>query len=217
MIDAVVDYYTEHNANVSRAVHTLGAEATGLYEGARDALARLVNAGSREEIVFTSGTTMATNLVAYAWAMPRLREGEAIVITMMEHHANIVPWQLACERTGARLKVAPISETGELLLDELFALLTPEVRLLALTHVSNALGTVNPVARIAAEARRRGIAVLVDGSQALPHMAVDVQALGVDFYAFTGHKMFGPDRYRRAVGAARDPGRRCRPSSAAAR
>jgi cysteine desulfurase/selenocysteine lyase len=192
VIDAVVDYYTEHNANVSRAVHTLGAEATGLYEGARDALARLVNAGSREEIVFTSGTTMATNLVAYAWAMPRLREGEAIVTTMMEHHANIVPWQLACERTGARLKVAPISESGELLLDELFALLTPEVRLLALTHVSNALGTVNPVARIAAEARRRGIAVLVDGSQALPHMAVDVQALGVDFYAFTGHKMFGP-------------------------
>jgi cysteine desulfurase/selenocysteine lyase len=192
VIDAVVDYYTEHNANVSRAVHTLGAEATGLYEGARDALARLVNAGSREEIVFTSGTTMATNLVAYAWAMPRLRQGEAIVTTMMEHHANIVPWQLACERTGARLKVAPISETGELLLDELFALLTPEVRLLALTHVSNALGTVNPVAVIAAEARKRGIAVLVDGSQALPHMAVDVQALGVDFYAFTGHKMFGP-------------------------
>jgi cysteine desulfurase/selenocysteine lyase len=124
--------------------------------------------------------------------MPRLREGEAIVTTMMEHHANIVPWQLACERTGARLKVAPISESGELLLDELFALLTPEVRLLALTHVSNALGTVNPVALVAAEARKRGIAVLVDGSQALPHMAVDVQALGVDFYAFTGHKMFGP-------------------------
>jgi cysteine desulfurase/selenocysteine lyase len=192
VIDAVVGYYTEHNANVSRAVHTLGAEATGLYEGARDALARLVNAGSREEIVFTSGTTMATNLVAYSWAMPRLREGEAIVTTMMEHHANIVPWQLACERTGARLKVAPISESGELLLDELFALLTPEVRLLALTHVSNALGTVNPVALVAAEARKRGIAVLVDGSQALPHMAVDVQALGVDFYAFTGHKMFGP-------------------------
>jgi cysteine desulfurase/selenocysteine lyase len=192
VIDAVVDYYTEHNANVSRAVHTLGAEATGLYEGARDALAGLVSARSREEIVFTSGTTMATNLVAYAWAMPRLREGDAIVTTMMEHHANIVPWQLACERTGATLKVAPISERGELLLDELFALLTPEVRLLALTHVSNALGTVNPVALIAAEARRRGIPVLVDGSQALPHMAVDVQALGVDFYAFTGHKMFGP-------------------------
>ncbi|MFN9738006.1 MAG: aminotransferase class V-fold PLP-dependent enzyme, partial [Pseudomonadota bacterium] len=192
VIDAVVSYYTEHNANVARAVHALGAEATALYEGARDKLARLVNAASRDEIVFTSGTTMAINLVAYAWAMPRLRQGDAIVVTTMEHHANIVPWQIACERTGATLKVAPISPAGELLLDELFALLTPEVRLLALTHVSNALGTVNPVAVIAAEARRRGIPVLVDGSQAVPHMAVDVQALGVDFYAFTGHKMFGP-------------------------
>jgi cysteine desulfurase/selenocysteine lyase len=192
VVDAVVSYYTEHNANVSRAVHALGAEATALYEGARDKLARWINAASRDEVVFTSGTTMAINLVAYAWAMPRLREGDAIVVTTMEHHANIVPWQLACARTGASLKVAPISPEGGLLLDELFALLTPEVKLLALTHVSNALGTVNPVAAIAAEARRRGIPVLVDGSQALPHMAVDVQALGVDFYAFTGHKMFGP-------------------------
>lgn len=192
VVDAVVSYYTEHNANVSRAVHALGAEATALYEGARDKLARWIRAGSRDEVVFTSGTTMAINLVAYAWAMPRLREGDAIVVTTMEHHANIVPWQLACARTGATLKVAPISPAGELLLEELFALLTPDVKLLALTHVSNALGTVNPVATIAAEARRRGIPVLVDGSQALPHMAVDVQALGVDFYAFTGHKMFGP-------------------------
>ena len=192
VVDAVVSYYTEHNANVSRAVHALGAEATELYEDARDKLARWIHAGSRDEVVFTSGTTMAINLVAYAWAMPRLREGDAIVVTTMEHHANIVPWQLACARTGASLKVAPISPQGELLLDELFALLTPDVKLLALTHVSNALGTVNPVATIAAEARRRGIPVLVDGSQALPHMAVDVQALGVDFYAFTGHKMFGP-------------------------
>ncbi len=192
VIDAVVDYYTEHNANVSRAVHALGAEATALYEGARDRLARLVNAGSRDEIVFTSGTTMAINLVAYAWAMPRLKPGEAIVVTTMEHHANIVPWQLVCERTGAQLKVAPITPAGELDLDALHALLTGEVRLLALTHVSNALGTVNPIAAIAAEARRRGIPVLVDGSQAVPHQAVDVRALGVDFYAFTGHKMFGP-------------------------
>jgi cysteine desulfurase/selenocysteine lyase len=192
VIDAVVAFYTEHNANVSRAVHALGAEATALYEGARDKLARWINAASRDEVVFTSGTTMAINLVAYAWAMPRLREGDSIVVTTMEHHANIVPWQLACARSGATLKVAPITTQGELLLDELFALLTPDVKLLALTHVSNALGTVNPVASIAAEARRRGIPVLIDGSQALPHMAVDVQALGVDFYAFTGHKMFGP-------------------------
>jgi cysteine desulfurase/selenocysteine lyase len=192
VIDAVVEYYTEHNANVSRAVHALGAEATALYEGARDRLARWINAASRYELVFTSGTTMAINLVAYAWAMPRLRPGDAIVVTTMEHHANIVPWQLACERTGARLVVAPITPSGELDLDALHARLTGEVRLLALTHVSNALGTVNPVAQIAAEARRRGIPVLVDGSQAVPHLAVDVQALGVDFYAFTGHKMFGP-------------------------
>ena len=192
VIDAVVEYYTEHNANVSRAVHTLGAEATALYEGARDRLARWINAGSRDEVVFTSGTTMATNLVAYAWAMPRLREGDAIVVTTMEHHANIVPWQLACERSGAKLKVWPITPEGELVEDALDRLLTSEVKLLALTHVSNALGTVNPVARIAAQARARGIPVLVDGSQALPHLAVDVQALGVDFYCFTGHKMFGP-------------------------
>lgn len=192
VIDAVVEYYTEHNANVSRAVHALGAEATALYEGARDRLARWINAGSRDEVVFTSGTTMATNLVAYAWAMPRLREGDAIVVTTMEHHANIVPWQLACGRTGAKLKVWPITPEGELVEDALDRLLTPEVKLLALTHVSNALGTVNPVAKIAAQARARGIPVLVDGSQALPHLAVDVQALGVDFYCFTGHKMFGP-------------------------
>jgi cysteine desulfurase/selenocysteine lyase len=192
VIDAVTDYYTEHNANVSRAVHTLGAEATALYEGARDKLAQWINAGTREQVVLTSGTTMSINLVAWSWALPRLRAGESIVVTTMEHHANIVPWQLVCERTGATLKVAPITQNGELIVEELLELLTPEVRLLALTHVSNALGTINPIALIAAEARARGITVLVDGSQALPHMAVDVQALGVDFYAFTGHKMFGP-------------------------
>ncbi len=192
VIDAVAAYYTQHNANVSRAVHTLGSEATALYEGTRDKLAQWINAGSREQVVLTSGTTMSINLVAWSWALPRLRAGESIVLTTMEHHANIVPWQLVCERTGATIKVAPITQTGELIIEELFKLLTPEVRLLALTHVSNALGTVNPIALIAAEARKRGITVLVDGSQALPHMAVDVQALGVDFYAFTGHKMFGP-------------------------
>jgi cysteine desulfurase/selenocysteine lyase len=192
VIDAVVEYYTEHNANVARAVHTLGAEATERYEGARDAIAAWINAGTREEVVLTSGTTMSINLVAHAWARPRLRAGDEIVVTMMEHHANIVPWQLACEATGARLKVAPVDDRGELILDELFKLLDGPVRLLALTHVSNALGTVNPVAAICAEARRRGIPVLVDGSQAVPHFAVDVQALGCDFYVFTGHKLYGP-------------------------
>jgi cysteine desulfurase/selenocysteine lyase len=192
VIDAVSDYYTAHNANVARAVHTLGSEATALYEGTRDKLATLINAGAREEVVFTSGTTMSINLVAYSWALPRLRAGDAILLTTMEHHANIVPWQLVCERTGATIKVAPITPRGELDLEKLYALLTPEVRLLALAHVSNALGTVNPIAEIAAQAQARGIPVLVDGSQALPHQRVDVRALGVDFYAFTGHKMFGP-------------------------
>lgn len=192
VIDAVSGFYREHCANVSRAVHTLGTEATALYEGARTKLAGLLNARSREEIVLTSGTTHAINLAAWSWARPRLKAGDAIVLTMMEHHANIVPWQLVAEQTGARIKVAPISASGELKLDELFALLTPEVKLLALTHVSNALGTINPVREITREARRRGIPVLVDGSQAVPHFRVDVQDIGCDFYALTGHKLFGP-------------------------
>lgn len=192
VIDAVSDYYRAHCANVSRAVHTLGTEATALYEGARTKLAELINARARDEIVLTSGTTAAINLAAWSWARPRLEPGDAIVLTMMEHHANIVPWQIIAAETGARIKVAPIAPSGELLLDELFALLTPEVRLLALTHVSNALGTINPVREIARDARRRGIPVLVDGSQAVPHFRVDVQDIGCDFYALTGHKLFGP-------------------------
>jgi cysteine desulfurase/selenocysteine lyase len=192
VIEAVTDYYRAHCANVARAVHTLGAEATALYEAARTRLAKLVNARSREEIVLTSGTTQAINLAAWSWARPRLRPGDVVVLTTMEHHANIVPWQLIAAETGATIRVAPISPAGELLVDELVALLTPEVRLLALTHVSNALGTINPVREIAREARRRGIPVLIDGSQAAPHFRVDVQDLGCDFYALTGHKLFGP-------------------------
>ena len=192
VIEAVSDYYTNHNANVSRAVHTLGAEATALYEQTRDRLRRFINAPSREEVVLTRGTTEAINLVAYSWALPRLRPGDAIVLTTMEHHANIVPWQLVAGRTGAHIKVAPIDASGEVIREELLALLTPEVKLLALVHVSNVLGTINPVAEIARLAHERGIPVLVDGSQALPHQPVDVQALGCDFYALTGHKMFGP-------------------------
>ncbi len=192
VIAAVDDYYRHHNANVARAVHTLGAEATALYEGARDKLARFINAGSRDEIVFTRGTTESINLVAYSYAMPRLRPGDAILVTTMEHHANIVPWQLVGARTGAVLKVLPITPEGELRLELLDELLTPEVKLVAMAHVSNALGTINPVADVVARAHARGIPVLVDGSQALPHMPVDVRALGCDFYAFTGHKMLGP-------------------------
>lgn len=192
IIDAVDRYYREINANVARAVHWLGEESTAAYEGARDRLARFLNAASRDEIVMTSGTTQATNLVAYSWALPRLKAGDEILVTTMEHHANIVPWQLVCERTGARLKVAPIDERGELIVDKFVEALTPSVKLACVAHVSNVLGTINPVAELARAARKRGIPMLVDGSQAAPHFAVDVRALGCDFYALTGHKLFGP-------------------------
>ena len=192
VIEAVDHFYRERNANVARAVHVLSEEATNLYEGARSALARFINAGSAQELVLTRGTTMATNLVAYSYLLPRLRPGDSVLVTRMEHHANIVPWQLVGQRSGATLKAAPINARGELLVDEFIAMLTPEVKLAALTHVSNVLGTVNPIAQIAAACRKRGIPLLVDGSQAVPHMPVDVRALGCDFYAFTGHKMCGP-------------------------
>jgi cysteine desulfurase / selenocysteine lyase len=191
VIEAVDDFYRRHNANVSRAVHALGSEATEAYEAARAKLAAHVNVRG-DELVLTSGTTFAINLVAYSWALPRLRPGDAIVLTRMEHHANIVPWQLVAERTGATIKVAEITPEGALDLDALRAQMTGEVKLLCLTHVSNVLGTVNPVRDICREARRRGIATLIDGSQALPHLAVDIASIGCDFYAFTGHKMCGP-------------------------
>jgi cysteine desulfurase/selenocysteine lyase len=192
VIEAVDDFYRRHNANVSRAVHTLGEEATSAYEATRDNLARFINAPSRDEIVFTSGTTQAINLVAYSHLLPRLEPGDEIVITQMEHHADIVPWQILGERAGAKLKVAPITEKGELIVEKYIDLLTPRVKLAGIVHVSNVLGTINPVAEIARAAKKRGIPLLVDGSQAMPHMPVDVRALGCDFYALTGHKMFGP-------------------------
>jgi cysteine desulfurase/selenocysteine lyase len=191
VIEAVDDFYRHHNANVSRAVHTLGSEATDAYEAARGKLARHLNVRD-DELVLTSGTTFAINLVAYSWALPQLKRGDAILLTRMEHHANIVPWQLVAERTGATIKVADITPDGMLDIDALFAAMTPDVKLLGVTHVSNVLGTINPVRGICREARRRGIVTVVDGSQALPHMAVDIPAIGCDFYAFTGHKMCGP-------------------------
>ena len=191
VIRAVDAFYREHNANVSRAVHALGSEATEAYEGARARLAAFLNVPG-DELVLTSGTTFGINLVAYSWALPRLKAGDVILLTRMEHHANIVPWQLVAERTGAKIKVVEITPSGELDLDDLRAKLTGEVKLLAFTHVSNVLGTVNPVAQICREARKRGVVTLVDGSQALPHRAVDIPSLGCDFYAFTGHKMLGP-------------------------
>ena len=192
VIEAVDHFYREHNANVARAVHTLGEEATSAYEAVRDKLAKFVNAPSRDEIIFTSGTTQAINLVAYSYALPRLKPGDEILVTTMEHHANIVPWQLVCERTGAKLKAAPITQSGELIVERFIEMLTPAVKLVGVMHVSNVLGTINPVRELGKACRARGIPLLVDGSQAAPHLPIDVQALGCDFYALTGHKLFGP-------------------------
>lgn len=192
VIDAISHYYETSHANVHRGVHRLSQEATDLFEGARETLRRFVNARSTREIVFVRGTTEAVNLVAQSYARPRLQAGDEIVISWLEHHANIVPWQMVCEQTGARLRVIPITRSGEVDFDAFVRLLNDRTRLLALAHVSNALGTVVPVARFIAEAGRRGIPVLLDGAQAAPHMAVDVQALDCDFYAFSGHKMCGP-------------------------
>jgi cysteine desulfurase/selenocysteine lyase len=192
VIEATDRFYREHNANVHRGVHTLSQEATDLYEGARRKLAAHLNAASEREIVFTRGATESVNLVAQAWLRPLLQAGDEILVTHMEHHSNIVPWQMLCEQTGAVLKVAPMNERGELLVDALAELLSERVKLLGVVHVSNALGTINPVAEICRMARARDIPVLVDGAQALPHMAVDVQALGCDFYCLSAHKMYGP-------------------------
>jgi cysteine desulfurase/selenocysteine lyase len=192
VIEAVDDHYRAHNANVARAVHLVGEEATAAYEGARDKLARFVHAASRDDIVLTSGATHSINLVAYSYALPRLKPGDAILTTVMEHHANIVPWQIVAARAGATVKAAPIDERGELIVEKFVDMLTPEVKLACVAHVSNVLGTVNPVRELARECRKRGIPLLVDGSQAAPHRPIDVQALGCDFYAITGHKMLGP-------------------------
>ena len=192
VIEAESDYYRMHHANVHRGVHTLSQEATDLFEGAREKLRRFVNARSDREIVFVRGTTEAINLVAQAWGRPRLGPGDEIIITWLEHHANIVPWQQLCEQTGATLKVVPIDRRGVVDFDAYLALLGGRTRMVAIAHVSNALGTVLPVERFVAAARERGIATLVDGAQAVPHQRVDVQALGCDFYAFSGHKLYGP-------------------------
>ena len=192
VIDAVSNYQSKDHSNVHRGVHTLSHRATEAYEGARDRICRFINATSRREVVLTKGTTESINLVAQSFARPRLGSGDRIVITHMEHHANIVPWQIVCEQTGAELVVAPIDERGQLVLDALYDLLDERAKVLAIGHVSNALGTINPVADICRVARDRGIPVVVDGAQGVPHGQVDVQALGCDFYAFSGHKMFGP-------------------------
>ena len=192
VIDAVNDYERHHHANIHRGVHTLSQEATAMYEGARDRVQRFINARSRNEIIFVRGTTEAINLVAQSYARPILRPGDEVLITHLEHHANIVPWQMVCEQTGARLVVAPMDVQGEVHLEAVVSLMSARTKILACAHVSNALGTILPVRRIIAAAKARGIVTLLDGAQAISHMPVDVQELGCDFYAFSGHKMYGP-------------------------
>ncbi len=192
VIDAVADYARAHHANVHRGVHTLSQEATALYEGAREKVRRFVNAASTAEIIFVRGTTEAINLVAQSWGRPRLGPGDEIVVSRLEHHSNIVPWQLLCAQTGARLRVAPIDRRGVVDFDAYLSLLGARTRMVALAHVSNALGTVLPLERFLSAARERGITTLIDGAQAVPHLPVDVQSLGSDFYAFSAHKMYGP-------------------------
>jgi cysteine desulfurase/selenocysteine lyase len=192
VIETVDDYERHHHANIHRGVHTLSQEATSLYERARDRLMAFINARSRHEIIFVRGTTEAINLVAQSYGRPTLKAGDEVLITHLEHHANIVPWQMLCEQTGAELVVAPIDARGEVHAEMVEALMTERTRILAFAHVSNALGTILPVRRLIAAAKARGIVTLIDGAQAVPHFAVDVQDLGCDFYAFSGHKLFGP-------------------------
>ena len=191
VIDAISRYYETSNANVHRAVHELAERATTQYEGARDRIAQFFNA-QREEVVFTRGTTEAINLVAYSFLRPLLKEGDEILLTGMEHHSNIVPWQLIAAQCGAKVIAAPVLDDGALDMDGWRALLNERTRFIAVVHVSNTLGTVNPVAEIIAEAKQRGIPVLVDGAQAIAHMKVDFAALGADFYTLSAHKLFGP-------------------------
>lgn len=192
VIDAESHYYEQIHANVHRGVHSLSQWATEAFEGAREKVRGFINAASTREIIFVRGTTEAINLVAQSYARPSLQPGDEILITWLEHHANIVPWQMVCEQTGARLKVAPIHPSGEVDIEGFERLLGPRTRLVALAHVSNALGTVLPLNQLIPLARARGAAVLVDGAQAVPHMNVDVRALDCDFYAFSGHKMYAP-------------------------
>jgi len=192
VIDALVRYYEEANANIHRGVHYLSQVATEEFEQGRTAVQRFVNAAHASEIVFTRGTTEAINLVAQTYGRVHVGAGDEVVITAMEHHSNIVPWQMLCEEKGATLRVVPMNDAGELLLDEYERLLGPRTKIVAIGHVSNALGTVNPLKRMVAMAHAKGIPVVADGAQAVPHIAVDVQDLDCDFYAFSAHKMYGP-------------------------
>jgi cysteine desulfurase/selenocysteine lyase len=192
VIDTLVRYYTEINANVHRGVHTLSQEATDEYEGARIKLRKLINAKEDAEIIFTRGTTEGINLVAQTFGAQHVGEGDEVIISNMEHHSNVVPWQMLCDERGAHLRVVPINDDGELLMDEYEKLINPRTKLVSIVHLSNALGTINPAKDVVAIAHQHGVPVLLDGAQSIPHMPVDVQDLDCDFYAFSGHKLFGP-------------------------
>jgi cysteine desulfurase/selenocysteine lyase len=192
VIDRWIRYQTIQHSNIHRAVHYLSETATAEYEGARKKLAAFINAKEEREVIFTSGTTDAINLVAHSYGRKFVGAGDEIVLTTLEHHSNIVPWQMVAEEKGGRIRVAPVNDRGELILEEYLKLLGPRTRLVSVGHVSNALGTINPVREMIAAAHGKGIPVLVDGAQAAPHMKLDMQALDCDFYAFSGHKMFGP-------------------------
>lgn len=192
VIDAMNEYYRSYNSNVHRGVHTLGTRATDAYEGAREKVRAFIRASSVQEIIFTRGTTTALNTVAISYARANLKEGDEIVITHMEHHANIIPWQQAAKATGATLKYIPLQEDGTLLLEDVKQTITHQTKIVAVTHVSNVLGTINPIKEIAKIAHDHGAIIVVDGAQSTPHMQIDVQDLDCDFFAFSGHKMCGP-------------------------
>ena len=192
VIDSISNLYMHEYANVHRGVHTLSVKATDRYEGARSKVKDFINAKRNKEIIFVKGTTEAINLIAQTFGKANIKKGDEILITAMEHHSNIVPWQMLSEETGAVLKVAPINLKGELIYDEFIKLISQKTKLISVAHMSNALGSINPVKNIISAAKANNIPVLLDGAQAVPHMAVDVQALDCDFYAFSGHKLYGP-------------------------
>lgn len=192
VIEALDDYYRSYNSNIHRGVHTLSEVATDAYEASRKTIQRFIGAASEKEVIFVRGTTEGINLVAQSYGRSKLSAGDEIIISEMEHHSNIVPWQLLCEQTGAVLKVIPINDAGELIMDEYKNLLSDKTRIVSVVHISNALGTINPIAEITALAHAVNAIVIVDGAQAAPHTRLDVQALGCDFYTFSGHKLFGP-------------------------
>ena len=192
VIDRIVRYYSEENSNVHRGVHYLSEVATAAYEGSRTTVARFLNARDEKEIIFTRGTTDGINLVASSWGRSNVRSGDEVLISAIEHHSNIVPWQMLCDEKGARLRIIPVSDAGELLLDEYAGMLTPRTKLVAIGHASNALGTINPIRKMIAMAHQNGSVVVIDGAQGVPHLRVDVQDLDCDFYAFSSHKIYGP-------------------------